>query len=117
MAGLLITQVQEALGADRPARHQQANLLGDHGIGVYDAKVHPGHPIRVQVVLVNRHGGGDGQPELATIGDQGHRPDLGGRIRDRSGCPHPQRRAAPGDGQTHPPAVQLKCLVVEADGD
>jgi hypothetical protein len=84
---------------------------------VDDAKVHPGHPIRVQVVLVNGHGGGDGQPELATIGHQGHRPDLGGRIRDRSGYPHPQRRAAPGDGQTHPPAVQLKCLVVEADGD
>jgi hypothetical protein len=114
---LLIAQVQEALGPDRPPRYKQGCVLGDHRVGVDDAKVHAGHLTRVQVVMVDGYGGGDGQPELPTIGHQGHRPDPVGRIRDGASRPHPQRGAAPGDGQPHPPAVQLKGLVVEADRD
>ena len=89
LTGLLIAQVQEALGSDRPARYQQACLLGDHRERVDDAKVYPGQPTRVQVVLVDGHGGGDGQPEPPTIGHQGHRPDLVGSIRERPGQPYP----------------------------
>ena len=82
LSSLLIMQVQEALGPDRPPRHQQARLVGDHRVGVDDAKIHPCHPMGVQVVVLNGHGGGDGQPELSTIGHQGDRTDLAGRIGD-----------------------------------
>jgi hypothetical protein len=115
LAGALVVQVEEALGSDCPTRHQQGCRLGDHRIGVDDAKIHPGHPTGVQVVLVDRDGGGDGQPELAAIGQQGDRPDLVGWIRDGTSQPHPQRRVALGDGQPHALAVELKRVVVEAD--
>jgi len=82
---------------------------------VDDAKIHPGHPSGVQIVLVDGDRGGDRQPELAAIGQQGDRPDLVGRIRDWTGQPHPQRRVALGDGQSHALAVELKRVVVEAD--
>jgi hypothetical protein len=61
--------VEVVLGADGSPRHQQACLLGDHGVGVDDAKVDSGHPIGVQVVvLLDGDGGGDRQPQPSTVG-------------------------------------------------
>jgi hypothetical protein len=76
VAGLLILQVQPVLGAERPPRHQQPRLLGDDRVGMDDAKVDPGHPTRIQVMALDRHRGGDRQPQPPTIGQQGDRPDL-----------------------------------------
>jgi hypothetical protein len=47
LAGLLVAQVQIALGADRPPRDQQPGVLARDRVWVDDAKVDPGYPIRI----------------------------------------------------------------------
>ena len=115
LAGLLIAQGEVALGPDGAARNQQRRVVGDDRVGVDDAKVHPGHPPWVQIVVIDGDGGGDGQPQPSSIGHQGDRPDLVGRVGKRAGQPHPQRRTASSHRQPHPPAVRLEGAVAEAD--
>jgi hypothetical protein len=105
LASLPIAQVQKALRPDCPARHQQGCLLGDKSIGMDDAQIYPCHPTGVQLVRLDGDGGGDGQPEVSSIGHQGDRPDLSGQIRDGAGQAQPPCRAALGDRQPHPAAV------------
>jgi hypothetical protein len=116
-ADLLVLEVAVALGADRPPRPQQPRLLSHHRIRMNDAKVYPCHPPRVQVVLLDGDGGGDRQPQPSAIGQQGDRADLLGRVGQRAGQPHPQRRAAPGDRQPHPLALDGEAAVVVPDRD
>ncbi len=59
LASLLVLEVQVALGSHRPPRHQQPGVLGHDRVRVDDAKVHPRDLIRVKVVLLNGHCGGD----------------------------------------------------------
>jgi hypothetical protein len=117
LAGLLICTVQVALGPDGPPRHQQPSVLGHDRVGVDDPKINPGHPTRIQVVLLDGDGGGDRQPQPPTIGQQRHRPDLLGRIGEGSGQPHPQLGLALSDRQPHPLALYAECAVVGADRD
>jgi len=84
---------------------------------VDDPEVDPGHPARVQVMLFDGHGRSDGQPQPPAVMEQGDGADLLGRVGDGAGQPHPQRRAALGDRQPHPLAVQQERSVVEPDGD
>jgi hypothetical protein len=58
-ASLLVLEVQVALGSHRAPRHQQPGVLGHDRVRVDDAKVHPRDLIRVKVVLLNGHCGGD----------------------------------------------------------
>jgi hypothetical protein len=46
-------------------------VLAHDRVGVDDAKVHPSDLIRVTVVLVNGHRGGDGEPQPACVVEQG----------------------------------------------
>jgi hypothetical protein len=116
LAGSLIVQVKVVLSADRPARDQQTRLLANNRIGVDHAKVHTCDPRGVQVMPLDGNSGGDGQPQLAAVGEQGDRSDLFGRVGQGAGHPHPQGRAAPGDGQLHAPlAVKLERAIVESD--
>jgi hypothetical protein len=72
---LLIRKMQPVLGAERPPRHQQPRLLGGDRVGMDDPQVHPGHPTpRIQVMVLDRHRGGDRQPQPPTISQQGDRP-------------------------------------------
>lgn len=64
---------------------------------------------------LDRHGGGDRQPQPSAPGEQGDRPDLLGRIGDWSGEPQPQLGLAPGNRQSQPPASQQEGAMVEAD--
>jgi hypothetical protein len=112
---LLVVQVQPTLGAQRPPGDQQPGLLGDDRVGVDDAKVDPGNPTWIQIMLLDRDGGGDRQPQPPASVEQGDGADLLGRVGDRAGQPHPQRWAASGDRQPHPLAVQLEGAVVEPD--
>ena len=82
-----------------------------------DAKVHPGHLPPIQVMLLDGDGGGVRQPQPPTIGQQRDRADLLGRIGQRAGQPHPQRRMALGDRQPHSLALDGEGAVVEADRD
>jgi hypothetical protein len=89
LAGLLIVQVQKALGPDRPARYQQGGLVGDHRVGVDDAKVHTGYPTGIQLVLVDGNGGGHRDPQPPSIGQQGDRPDVVGGVGNGARQPDP----------------------------
>jgi hypothetical protein len=40
--------MQALLGADRPARHQQALVAGHHGVGVDDAEIDPRHRVGIE---------------------------------------------------------------------
>jgi hypothetical protein len=84
---------------------------------VDDAKVHTGHPARVQVVDVDGYGGGDRQPQSPTLGQQRHGPDLLRLIRERAGQPHPELGLASGDRQPHPLALDREGAVVVAEWD
>jgi hypothetical protein len=117
LPGLLVVQVQPALGPHRPARDQQARLLGDDRVGVDDPEVDPGHPARVQIMLFGGDGGGDRQPQPPALVEEGDGADLLGRVGDRAGQPHPQRRSASGDRQPHPLSFEQERSVVEPDGD
>jgi hypothetical protein len=68
-------------------------------------------------MLLEGDGGGDRQPQPSPIGQQRHRPDLLGRVGQRTGQPHPQRRVALGDRQPHPLALNGEGAVMEADRD
>jgi hypothetical protein len=116
-AGLLVFEMQVALGPQRPPRHQQPRPLGHHRIGMDDAKVHPRHPAGIQIMLLDGDGGGDRQPQPPTLGQQRHRPDLLGRVGQGAGQPHPQLRLAFGDRQPHLPTLDGEGAVVEADRD
>jgi hypothetical protein len=59
-----------ALRAKCPTRHQQPRLLGDHRVGMDDAKVDPCHPARIQAVLLDGDGGGDGEPQPTAFGEE-----------------------------------------------
>jgi hypothetical protein len=111
--GLLVAQVQVTLGSDSPAGHQQRCMLGDHRVGMDDAKVDSRNPIRVETKLLNRYGGGNREPEPATIGEQRNRSDLPGRVGNRAGESHPQLRSTLGHRQAHPSILQQKCSLVE----
>ena len=118
LASLLVLEVQVALGPHRPPRHQQPGVLGHDRVRVDDAKVHPGDLIGVRVVLLNGHRGGDCEPQPACVVEQGHRPDLVGRVGQRAGQPHPQFGMALGDGQPDPPiSSKEEGAVVEPDRD
>jgi hypothetical protein len=114
---LLILEVQVALGAERPPRDQQPGALGDNGVGVDDAKVDPGHPTWVQVVVLDGDGGGDRQPQPPTVREQGDRADLLRRIWDRAGKANPQLGLALGDRQPYSPSFDSEPRVTEADRD
>jgi hypothetical protein len=68
-------------------------------------------------MVLDRHRGGDRQPQPPTIGQQGDRPDLLGLIPERAGQPHPQRRLAAGDRQPHPIPIQQERGVVAPHRD
>ena len=117
-AGLLILKVQVAFGPQSPTRHQQPLILGDDRIRMNDPKVHPRHPIRIQVaVMLDGDGGGDSQPQPPAVDQQRDRPDLLGRIGERPGQPNPQLGLALGDRQAHPLTLDGEGAVVEPDGD
>jgi hypothetical protein len=59
LPGLLIIEMQVAVGAERPPRHQQPRGLSHDGVGVDDPKVHPSDPPLVQVMVLDGDGGGD----------------------------------------------------------
>ena len=75
-------------------------------VGVDDTQIHPGDPGRVRFeagrVGGDRDLGGHIQVQPATVMQQGDRPDLLGRVRDRPGQPQPQRRTAARDRHPHP---------------
>jgi hypothetical protein len=76
LAGLLVVQVQPALSPQRPPGDQQGGVLGDDRVRVDDAEVDPGNPARVQIMLLDRDGGGDRQPQPPALGQQGDGADL-----------------------------------------
>jgi hypothetical protein len=115
LADLLIVQVQEVLGTDCAPRHQQPGGLGDDRVGVDDAQVHPCHAAWIQHVRVHWKRRSDCQPQLTTLGEQGHCPDPLGRVGEGTGQPYPQRGLALGDGQPHALAFDSECAVVQAD--
>lgn len=114
-ADLLIAQVQEVLGTDGPPRDQQPGGLGDDRVGVDDAEVHSCHAAWVQHVRVHWKRRSDRQPQPPALGQQGHRPDLLGRVGEGAGQPYPQLGLALGDGQPHALTLDSECAVVEAD--
>jgi hypothetical protein len=115
LAGLLVAEVQVALGPDRPARHQQRGLVGDQCIGVDDANVHSGHLARVQVLRLDGDGGGDAQPQPPAVGQQRDCSNLLNGIRKGPGEPYPQCRTASGDWQPHPSPLHQERAAVPAD--
>jgi hypothetical protein len=86
---LLVLKMQVAFGAECATGHQERGILGDDRIRMDDAEIDTGNPIEVEVMLVDRDGGGDRQPQLAAIGQQGDRSDLLRRVGERAGQPHP----------------------------
>jgi hypothetical protein len=68
-------------------------------------------------MLLGRDGSGDRQPQPTAIGQQRDRLDLLGRVRQRAGQPHPQRRSSLCNRQPHPLAVDGEGAVVVADRD
>lgn len=117
LAGLLVAEVQVALGPDRPARHQQRGLVGDQCIGVDDANVHSSHLARVQVLRLDGDGGGDAQPQPPAVGQQRDCSNLLNGIRKGPGEPYPQCRTASGDWQPHPSPLHQERAAVPADGN
>jgi hypothetical protein len=117
LPGRLIHTVQVSLGAERPPRDKQADVLGHHRVGMDDAKVHSRHPARVQVAALDGDGRSDRQPQPPTFGQQRDRPDLLCGGGEGTGQPHPQLRAASCDWHPHPLALDSECAVVEPDGD
>jgi hypothetical protein len=62
LTGLLIAEVQIVLSTNRAARDQQPRLLADNRIWMDNAEVHSRNSIGVQIMLLDRNGGGDSQP-------------------------------------------------------
>ena len=85
LPGLLIIEMQVAVGAECPPRHQQPRGLGHDGVGVDDPKVHSSDPTPVQVMVLDGDSGGDRQPQPAPISQQDDRPNLLGRVREGAG--------------------------------
>jgi hypothetical protein len=115
LAGLLIAQVQEALGAERPSRDEQPNVLGGQRVGMDDPKVDTRDPVGIQAMPLYGHGGSDSQPQSPTVSQQGDRAELLGRIWQRAGQPHPELRVAFGDRQPHPLTLDPEGTAVIAD--
>jgi hypothetical protein len=85
---------------------------------VDDAKVHPGQPVRIQVVvLLDGDSGGDRQPQPPPIGWQGDRANLLGRVRQGAGQPHPEFGLTLGNRQPYPLALDGEGAMVVADRD
>ena len=76
LACLPILEVEVVLGAERPPRYEESSVLGGHRVGMDDAKVDTGDPGRVEVLLLDRDGGGDGQPQSSAVGQQNDRSNL-----------------------------------------
>jgi hypothetical protein len=81
LAGLPVLQVKPALGADRSTRHQHSGVLGDHGIRMDDAEIHPCYSILIQIVLRAWNGRSDREPQQSSFCEQRHGADLLGWIR------------------------------------
>jgi len=86
-AGLGVGQMQVVFGSRGPARDHQGVGAADHGVGVDDAHVDPGHPGRVEVVDLDGDLGADVDGQAAAVDGQGNRAHLGGRVGDRTGQP------------------------------
>jgi hypothetical protein len=82
-----------------------------------DAKIHSRYLTSVQVVGADGDGGGDGQPEPATIGQQGDRTDLVGRIGGWGGRAAPTAPGGLWRRQPHPSSLHPEGAVVVADRD
>jgi hypothetical protein len=59
-----------------------------------DAKIHPSHPTRIEVLRLDGDGGGDCEPQPPPIGEQRDRSDLLDGIGNGAGQPHPQHGMA-----------------------
>ncbi|MDP9209377.1 MAG: hypothetical protein M3O65_12980 [Actinomycetota bacterium] len=116
LPGLLITQVQVALGANGAARDKQPGVRCHQRVWVDDAKVHPSDTGLVKVgLLLDRYRSGHRQPKSPAVGQQRDRSNLLRRIREGPGQSHPQFRAALGDRQSDSKAVNQERAVVMAD--
>jgi hypothetical protein len=82
-----------------------------------DAKIHPSHPTRIEVLRLDGDGGGDCEPQPPPIGQQRDRSDVLDWIGNGAGQPHPQHGMAFGDRQPHPSLPEHERAVVPADGD
>jgi hypothetical protein len=67
LAGLLVAQVQEALGAKRPPRDRQPGVLGDKRVGMDDPEVDARDPVGVQAMPLNGHSGSHRQPQSPIV--------------------------------------------------
>jgi hypothetical protein len=119
-AVLLVAQVLAVLGADRPARHQQARPArpGDR-VRVDNPQVHPSRPGRVRALPVrvdrDRDLGGHVHVQPAVGRAEGHRPDPAGWVGDVPVQVDPQRRPAPRDRDRQHPAIEAERAVIPAD--
>ena len=68
LTGLPILEVEVALGAERPSRHQEPGLRGGDRVRMDDAKIDTGDPIGIEILLLDRDGGGDRQPQSSAVG-------------------------------------------------
>jgi hypothetical protein len=68
LACLPVFEVEVALGAERPSRHQEPGLRGGDRVRMDDAKIDTGDPIGIEVLLLDRYGGGDRQPQSSAVG-------------------------------------------------
>jgi hypothetical protein len=117
VAGLLVAQVEIALGAERPTGYEQPRLTGHRGIWMDDAKVNPGHLAKVHVLLLDGDSGSDCEPQPASIGQQRDRPNLLSWVGKGAGQPYPQLGMALGDRQPHSRSLHPEGAVVPANWD
>jgi hypothetical protein len=67
LACLPIFEVEIALGAERPPRHQEPGPRGGDRVRMDNAKIDTGDPIGIDVLLLDRDGGGDRQPQSSAV--------------------------------------------------
>src|SRR5215207_6934337 len=77
-----------------------------------DAKINTGHPIGVKIMLLDRNGGGNRQPQSSAVGQQGDRSDELGRVGKRAGQPNPQLGLAASHRQPHLQTLDRERAVV-----
>jgi len=119
-AALAVAQVLPAFGPDGPPGHQQPPpVRAGGGVGVDDAQVDPGGPVRVRAlpgrVDGDRDLGGHVHVQPPRVVAEGHRPDLPGRVGDVPVQPDGQRRAASRDRDGQHPPVEPEGAVIPAD--
>jgi len=118
--GLAVAQVQAALHADRPPRHQQpVSVRARDRVRVDDSQVDPCHAFRVGGLAVGVAGhrdlGGHVDLQPPPVEQQRHRPDLLRGVGDVPVQPHHQRRAAPRDREAQHQGVQRERARIPAD--